>query len=554
MTARRSEAPATLALSSLAMAGVLLLPAAPATANPLAPWAPPPLNACGETGFDPLAREPNPDVPLPQPPAPDTTIHIQVPIPQFTPVPVPGPRQDNTRITPAPLPADPCVNPCPDIRNDQSPRPENLAPQHDPADPPEDSADSSGDPGTGDDAPAPQPAPEPTPAPRADSGSGGIQLPHIQIDQIPETVPIPIPGGDPQEPQPQPAPAIQPPAPAPVAAPVAPPALDSLALVNQVTGHGSTNRTDMRWSVDGTDLGIMWESKPGQIAVAFGDTFGKGWGPVGAGTPDQDWRSNSIAFSSNRDLSRGLRLDTFAQDSRCHAAEILSSRKVDNFEITTIPTSGFALNGRQYLTYMSVARWSRHKPGMWWTNLGGLAWSDDNGRTWTKSEWARWDNVFGLGRFQVMSMTPHHGYVYMFGTPNGRFGTIALARVPTDQVLNKSAYQYWIGDTWVPAIGPDDLLATPVVSGTAGELSVRFDKSTGQWQMLYLDLDRHAIVLRTAAEPQGAWTDPVTLVDSNDYPTTYGGYIHPWSRGKNLYFTMSAWNSYNVYLMHATLK
>ncbi|GAM44489.1 DUF4185 domain-containing protein [Nocardia seriolae] len=538
----------------------MLLPAAPATASPLAPWEPPPVNACGETGFDPLAREPDPSLPPPAPPpppAPDDTIHIQVPVPQFTPVPVPGPRQDDTRIDPAPLPADPCANPCPDIRDDPRPRDENAAPEDDPADPPGDQAASSGDPGTGEDTPAPETEPEPAPAPQAQGGSGGLPLPplpKLQFDQIPETVPIPVPGGDPPEPQPRPAPAVQPLAPAPAAAPVAPAELDSLTLVNQVTGHGSRNRTDMRWSVDGTDLGIMWEARPGKIAIAFGDTFGKGWEPPAAGTGDQDWRSNTLAFSSDRDLARGLTRDTFVQDSRCHAAEILGSRKVDNFEITTIPTSGFALGGRQYLTYMSVARWSRHKPGMWWTNLGGLAWSDDGGSTWTKSEWARWDNVFGLGRFQVMGMAPHDGYVYMFGTPNGRFGTIGLARVSTDQVLNKSAYQYWINGTWVPAVGPDELFATPVLSGTAGELSVRYDESTRQWQMVYLDLDHHAIALRTAAEPQGAWSDPVTLVDTDDYPSTYGGYIHPWSTGKDLYFTMSAWNTYNVYLMHAALK
>ncbi|MFE3191493.1 DUF4185 domain-containing protein [Nocardia sp. NPDC059240] len=551
MRTARSRPTAALAFSGAAVLATMLLPAAPATAGPLAPWQPPTMNDCGETKFDPLARQPDPSLPPPPPPpAPDNTIHVQIPVPQFTQVPVPGPPLDNTRIDPAPLPADPCGNPCPDIRNDQSPKPEIAAPEADPVDPPVSDPTSTTE-------PPPPPASPTPPAPQSGSSSDGFQLPglpKVQFDQVPETIPIPVPGGDPPPPQPQPAPALQLPAPAPVAAPVAPSELDSLDLVNQVTGHGSTNRTDMRWSVDGTDLGIMWESKPGQVAVAFGDTFGKGWEPPGAGAGDQDWRSNSIAFSSNRDLSQGLQLDTFAQDSRCHAAEILGSRKIDNFEITTIPTSGFALGGRQYLTYMSVARWSRHKPGMWWTNLGGLAWSDDNGSTWTKSEWARWDNIFGFGRFQVVGMAPHDGYVYMFGTPNGRFGTIGLARVSADQVLNKSAYQYWINGTWVPAIGPDELLATPIVSGTAGELSVRYDQSSGQWQMLYLDLDRHALVLRTAAEPQGAWTDPVALVDTDDYPTTYGGYIHPWSTGKDLYFTMSAWGSYNVYLMHAALK
>ena len=37
-----------------------------------------------------------------------------------------------------------------------------------------------------------------------------------------------------------------------------------------------------------------------------------------------------------------MTIDSMVQDSRCHAAEILDSRHIDNFEITTIPTSGFA--------------------------------------------------------------------------------------------------------------------------------------------------------------------------------------------------------------------
>ncbi|SUB55038.1 Uncharacterised protein [Nocardia brasiliensis] len=32
------------------------------------------------------------------------------------------------------------------------------------------------------------------------------------------------------------------------------------------------------------------------------------------------------------------------------------------------------------------------------------------------------------------------------------------------------------------------------------------------------------------------------------------GFIHPWSTATDLYFTLSAWDTYNVYLMHAELK
>lgn len=188
--------------------------------------------------------------------------------------------------------------------------------------------------------------------------------------------------------------------------------------------------------------------------------------------------------------------------------------------------------------------------GRWWTNYGGLAWSDDNGQTWTKSQHAQWHNFFGLGQFQVAAMVPHDDYVYMFGTPNGRFGSIDLARVPLDQVLNKGAYQYWMRGHWAPAAANH---ATPIADGTAGEISVRYDAGTGLWQMSYLDVTRGAIVLRNAASPQGAWSAPTTMIDHAVYPQVYGGFIHPWSTSTDLYVLISEWQNYNVHLIHARI-
>ncbi|WP_067826140.1 DUF4185 domain-containing protein [Nocardia inohanensis] len=525
--------PVALALSGALAVGAGMLPVAARGAPH--PWAPPPVNSCGETGFDPLLRESPEPAPEPAPAQPDPTVRITVPAPSFLPVPVPGPRPDGTRIDPAPLPANPCDNPCPDIRDSPKPAPatttpETTAPEANPGEPAE-------------------PATTTTAAPATPPGL----FPDIEITPRTETVPIPYPGGDPPEPQPGPAVEPQPWEAGPAAAPGPVPEVESVELVEQLTGHGSANRTDMRWSVDGTDLGLIYETGPGQVALVFGDTFGKGWEPPGAGTGEQDWRSNTLAYSTDRNLADGLTLDTFVQDSRCHAAEILDSRKIENFEVTTIPTSGFTLGSRQYLTYMSVNAWSS-RPGAWVTNRGGLAWSDDNGRTWTKSQWAQWDNLLGLARFQVSAMVPHGDYVYLFGTPNGRYGTLGLGRVRSEQVLNKSAYQYWIGNTWVSADGPTEMLVSPLVSGPVGEVSIRYDAASGEWQMTYLDVNRHQIVLRTAAEPQGAWSEPVPLIDTDDYPSAYGGFIHPWSTSKDLYLTMSAWNSYNVYLVHVALK
>ncbi|MFF0541423.1 DUF4185 domain-containing protein [Nocardia thailandica] len=512
------------ALLGLLLTGVVGLPA-PTGAAPF-PWAPPPVNMCGETGFDPLDRLPDPAAP-PSSGLPDLPDEIDIPVivPEPTPVPLPDPPQDNTRVEQEPLPADPCRNPCPEVRD--------------------------------------------TPEPVAEiaASSGSAELPRLRIKPEYEPIPIPVPGDGPGEPaQPAPERANVPAEPGPAAPGIPARAVESVTLAGQITGHGSINRTDMRWQVDGTDLGLMWEPTPGKIAIVFGDTFGEGWQYGGAGPEDADWRSNVLGYSTDRDLADGLTIDTMVQDRRCHAAELLGSRKIRNWETTTIPTSGFVLGKRQFLSYMSVNHWSR-VPGMWLTNYGGLAYSDDGGKTWTKDQHARWENIFGLGRFQVAAMVPDGDYVYMFGTPNGRAGVIGLARVRKADVLNKTAYQYWIGGTWTPAgwsggaadgtgsaSGSAELAATPLVLGTASELSVRYDRATNQWQMVYLDVAAGAIVLRTADRPQGAWSDPVPLVSTADYPTAYGGFIHPWSTERDLYFTMSAWHSYNVYLMHARLK
>ncbi|HLS77205.1 MAG TPA: DUF4185 domain-containing protein [Nocardia sp.] len=546
MTALPSK-PSTPLLLGFLVTGLVGTATVPALAAPQL-WSPAPVNQCGEQGFDPLARLPLPSEPRPPLLLPEK-IELFYPLPELTFVPVHEPPPPQVRVAADPLPADPCGDPCPDLREPAAPgaqgEPATPGEHGQGADAGEDGAysgeparDVSGGAGTG------------SAETGSSMGSGsvfGIELPRLEVRPQIEPIPIPIPGGPRPDPQPAP-PAMSPDVePGPLAPAPTAPAVGGTELVGQVTGHGSLNRTDVRWRVHGTDLGIMWESRPGEVAVAFGDTFGEGWTYGGAG--GSDWRSNVLGFSADTDLSDGLTIDSMIQDDRCHAAELLSSRKIKNYETTVIPTSGFALDGRQYMSYMSVRRWSA-VPGLWYTNHGGIAWSDDNGSTWTKDQHARWDNLFGLGRFQVTAMVPHGDHVYMFGTPNGRVGVTGLARVPKEHVLNKSAYQYWVDGTWRPAAESD---ATPLFLGIASELSVRYDEQTGRWQMTYLDSVRGAIVLREATSPQGAWSEAVPVLYTADYPKAYGGFIHPWSSGGDLYFTMSAWDSYNVYLMRARL-
>jgi hypothetical protein len=65
--------------------------------------------------------------------------------------------------------------------------------------------------------------------------------------------------------------------------------------------------------VKGTHLGIMWTDERGQILTAFGDTFGAGWTGFGSGSPVDpvkvDWRSNTLARSSDHDPAKGMSFD-----------------------------------------------------------------------------------------------------------------------------------------------------------------------------------------------------------------------------------------------------
>lgn len=368
------------------------------------------------------------------------------------------------------------------------------------------------------------------------------------------------------------------------------------AFVAKLTGANSADHTDTKWGVSGAGNAVMWDNGNGQVITVFGDTFGsprpkgedsdqpplvsgqgfnipimpkqipfpalpyvnlKQGGTEGSGFAGDtgthsptgfDWRVNTLAYSSTQNLTQ-FSYSSFLTDRTKHAREIIPARRVNGNEITTLPTSGISINGKQYLSYASVRQYGP-APGSWTSNYAGLAVSTDNGATWRKSSNAFWRNA-GAGRvFQMPALAQRGNMVYMFGTEQGRVGGVYVARVPAGQILNKGAYQYWNGSRWVRGLTFEP---TPVVSGGVGEVSVQWSPSLQRWLMLSTDVFNNGIVLRQAANPQGPWTSPQVVASGKNYPSIYGANIHPWSKGNDLYFTMSQWTSYNVYLMHATV-
>jgi hypothetical protein len=312
-------------------------------------------------------------------------------------------------------------------------------------------------------------------------------------------------------------------------------------LVSPLTGAEAPARTDERWNIVGTDLGLSFE-QDGKTYLVFGDTWGR------EGVEGADWRSNVMAVAEP-DSSHGYILTDVIGDGDGQAKELLSSLRQPKTEYTVVPTAGIAVGSRMYLHYMSVRDWEEE----WWgykqpiVNGAGFAYSDDHGQTWVKDEGARWS---GDTAFTQTAMVEEGGYVYVFGTPAGRFGPARLLRAPSDSLLDPGRYEYWSGDRWSPAVSD----AAEVVPAPVGELSVRWSPYHKRWLMMYTNEVSHAIVLRTAERLEGPWDQERVVVTADEHPSLYAPFMLPQVTGPEVYFTMSVFEGvYNVFLMRMTL-
>jgi hypothetical protein len=233
-----------------------------------------------------------------------------------------------------------------------------------------------------------------------------------------------------------------------------------------------------------------------------------------------------------------------------HAQQLLRPGRDDK---TVIPTNGVSIGDRLFLHYMAVASWGA--PGEWELNRSGLAYSDDGGQTWTKAPEVTWEGKSNFGQVAFVKLD---GLLYLFGIPGGRFGGVKLVRVGQDSVLDKAAYRYFVGSpAGEPLWSPDENAAVSIVPAPVGELSVMWNPYLGRWLMTYLDEQQAALVIRDAPELWGPWSESKVLVSGRDYPSLYGAYMHPWlveNDGEVVYFTMSQWGPYNVFLMRARLE
>jgi hypothetical protein len=257
-----------------------------------------------------------------------------------------------------------------------------------------------------------------------------------------------------------------------------------------------------------------------------------------------------MAVTSDRNPQDGLTFDDMLTDRRGHAKELLPR---DSSDVTVIPTNGVAVGSRMILHYMAVKSWG--DPGMWDLNESGLAVSEDDGQTWLKDTPVKWP---GDSNFGQVAFVKSGAYLYLFGIPGGRFGGASLARVPQEQVLDLSHYEYFAGlADQEPSWAAEASAGTLVVEAPVGELSVMWNEYLQRWIMTYLDDQMNRLVIREAQELWGPWGPALVLVSSQAFPGLYGAYLHPWyveNNGETIYFTMSQWGPYAVFLMKARLE
>lgn len=329
----------------------------------------------------------------------------------------------------------------------------------------------------------------------------------------------------------------------------------STTRIARVTGDppdGETfpnpNNTSRDYDVGGTDLGIIWEMAEGQYGIFFGDTYGADFtydyeknDPTGS-----NWRCNFLAFSTDKDMEDGLTINSTVTDSEGKAREIIygAKDKSNNGDWTSIPTAAIRANGIDYVHYMNIRSWT--SPKGWVTNYSGLYRSSDNGKSWQECKGVRWDPDSSFGQAGYYKKD---GYVYMIGTVTGRKSSPKLARFKEKDIETLSEYEYWNGSEkrWKKG---DENYADNLFEDTVGELSFIYNARFKKWIITYFCSQRYNITVRDADEITGPWSEPVEIASGKDYPRLYGSFIHPLSANdENLYFLMSKWVPYNVFLM-----
>lgn len=396
------------------------------------------------------------------------------------------------------------------------------------------------------------------------------------------------------------------------------PSIESIRYVEDITGVGVTNE----WDVYGTDLGIpVYSPSQQRMYFLFGDTFGVPKGTVfkdnkidmNAELVKTNWRGTIAGYTTNFDLSNGLKWDGFLDDEEGRARALIKAHYTKNEahqEVTKICQGGIEIDGALYCFYESIRHWGPRSMGFerkWWVNYTGVIKSVDGGKTFERVydlSWVETDRgehvetvkkmaeedmnhqpsgydldlsthvAPGFG--QVFALDGKDGYIYIYGREGGRISGIKVGRVKREKFETFAEYEYLTGfengePVWVKGKAGLDILlekgaACDIVPGATSNMSVSYNPYLSKWLLTYYK-PGIGIMYGLADTCYGPYNEFEMMLPI-DYPflqediptggnTLYGGFTHELlnqEQGKRVMLIISQWHEkfYNSKLVEVT--
>lgn len=353
------------------------------------------------------------------------------------------------------------------------------------------------------------------------------------------------------------------------------------------------NRTESRFEIRGTDLGVSFPHKD-KVYFLFGDTF-RVTQNSSLDAPD------FIAYSEDTNVADGINL-TFYDDPPV----IQPSIEQGGF---SVPIDGVSVNDRMYVFFSDG---SYEIDGHVLMKQTVLTRSDDDGRIFKLLHVLSRDKFINvsverrkLDRITAgnLRLPPNTEVLWVWGSGRYRSSDVYLAVMPLGNIETGAGIKYFAGRRGLTALWSSQESDAEALfcAGCVGELSVRWNPFLKRYLALFNSDNPRGIVLHSAMTPYGPWSkEPVMVFDPGflerpDDPCSgagYGRFMHkPWSDDPNdikcdyvhddmfgtwrekewggeygpyqitnyatgvegqytqIYFTMSTWNPYQVMLM-----
>ncbi len=334
------------------------------------------------------------------------------------------------------------------------------------------------------------------------------------------------------------------------------------------------NLTNTHYKLESTDLGVPFIHKD-RTYILFGDTNGPKKG-------------DAIACTTDKNPEDGLDLIFLHDKDGVYAPINIPGISQRDFEV---PVEGVGVNEKMYI-YHTTDHTDKISMGR---SVVAVSNNDDEPDFTYLYDFSKkyFINVsivkINLKKFKNCPGNKGEGLV-IFGSGIYRQSDVYLAFQPADKIESKESILYFAGiDTSKKPIWSRNendskpLFHHPCV----GELSVSYNKFIKKCIMLYNGNKPSGIILRTADNPWGRWSEPKVVFDpwkdkgyghfmhiswesnevdkvtdptrENVWGSVYGPYqFEDFATGTKkattIYFTLSTWNPYTVVLMKATLK